>query len=74
MPSTGKEKTPTPARHLGSLALFLVLGVPMVAYLWETVHQVLALHVDTTRLLISVPVLAAFVLLWRFISRRLGPA
>lgn len=72
MSSIGHERTPSPARHLGSLGLFLLLGIPMVAYLWETVHQILALHVDSTRLLISVPVLAAFVLLWRFIARRLG--
>lgn len=70
--SPARQNNPSAARHLGSLGLFLLLGIPMVAYLWETVHQILALHVDTARLLISLPVLGAFVLLWRFIARRLG--
>ena len=66
------NRGPSAARHLTALGLFLLLGVPLVAYLWETVHQLLALHVDTTRLLISLPALVAFVLLMRFVGRRLS--
>ena len=72
MMEPGQEKTPSPGRHLAALGLFLLLGIPLVAYLWETVHQVLSLDVGGTRLLISVPGLAAFVLLMRYIARRLG--
>ena len=43
------------------MALFVVIGVPMVAFLWETVNLLLALHVDGTRLLIALPLLVVFI-------------
>lgn len=55
------------------LALVLV-GAPMAGYLWETLHQLLALHVDSRRILISIPVLALFVGLLVFATKVLrGP-
>lgn len=63
---------PSAARHLATLGIFLVCGVPLVAYLWETVHQLLALKVDTMRLLVSVPLLVLLVVLMRLVGRRLG--
>ena len=66
------DSTPSPGKILPWLALFVVLGMPLVAYLWETLHQVLALHVEPVRLLVSVPVLALFVALLWLLGRKLG--
>ncbi|HSH45256.1 MAG TPA: hypothetical protein VK966_05345 [Longimicrobiales bacterium] len=51
------------------LGLALV-GGGLVAYLWETLNQLMAGFVDWSRLLISIPVLAVFLLLLRFIAGR----
>lgn len=40
-----------------TMALFVLACAPMVAYLWETLNELLALHVNVSRVLISVPVL-----------------
>ena len=66
------DSTPAPGKILPRLALFAVLGMPLVAYLWETLHQVLALHVEPVRLLVSVPVLALFAALLWLLGRKLG--
>ena len=48
-----------------TMALFVLAGVPMVAYLWETLNELLALHVNISRLLISLPVLVLLLgVLW----------
>ena len=65
------DTTPSPGRIFPWLALFVLLGMPLVAYLWETLHQILALHVDITRLLISVPVLGLFIGLLTLLGRKL---
>jgi ABC-type proline/glycine betaine transport system permease subunit len=54
---------------LAILGLVLVGGV-LVAYLWETLNQLMTGYVDWVRVLVSLPVLAAFALLLRFIGRR----
>lgn len=52
------------------MGLAVVPGIPLVAYLWETLNQLLSLHVNTSRLLISLPVLVAFIIWLRWISQR----
>lgn len=57
------------ARGAGPVVLLLaglvVLGIPLVAYLWESVNQLLAARVTMRRLLFSLPLLAALAgLLW----------
>jgi len=58
------------------IGLYVVLGAPLVGYLWQTVNEVLALHFDPIRLLVAVPVAALLagllVLLNRSITRWLG--
>lgn len=55
-----------------SMALHVILGIPLVAYLWETLNDLLALHPDPAGLLIAVPVLLAFAgLLW-VLARRVS--
>lgn len=47
------------------MALSVVVGAPLVAFLWETLNELLALHVNLLRLLISLPVLLLFAgMLW----------
>lgn len=59
-------------RLLLVLALLVVLGIPLVAYLWETGNQLLAGHVNGRRLSISAPLAAAFAALLWFGSRALA--
>lgn len=66
-----RDSTPSPAKIFPWLALFILLGMPLVAYLWETLHQILAWHVEPTRLLISVPVLGLFLGLLFLLGRKL---
>jgi hypothetical protein len=44
---------------LGFLAVFLVVGAPMVGFLWHTLNEILA--GDDGRLVVFVPVLLVFV-------------
>ena len=47
------------------LAAFVAFGIPLVAYLWESLNQLLAGHVTPRRLLLSLPLLVVFGgLLW----------
>lgn len=52
------------------VALFALLGLPLVAYVWETLNQLMAGIVNPTRLAISLP--AALLLAWLLVllSRR----
>jgi uncharacterized Tic20 family protein len=61
----------------GWIALFVALGAPLVAWLWETLNGLLAGHFDALRVAISVPVLAVLyvllILLARFVQRLDAP-
>ena len=50
----------------------VVLGLPMVAYLWETINRLLALEFDPVRIAISIPLLAVFAGFVTFVGRRLN--
>ncbi len=72
MPSRkNADSEPSFGKTFGTMVLGVLLGIPLVGYLWETVHQVLSLHAEPLRLLISVPVLAVFLLLLRWLGARL---
>lgn len=62
---SGEPKT---VRTFLVLLLLVLSGVPLVAYLWETVNQLLTLRVDPTRVMISVPVAGVLYLLWRVVG------
>jgi hypothetical protein len=50
---------------VGLMAGMVLLGIPLVAYLWESLNQLLAGHVNGRRLLVSLPLAAALAaLLW----------
>lgn len=54
---------------MGIMAGFVVLGAPMVYYLWTTINELLAGHVDGSRLGIASGVLLLFVGLLIILSR-----
>ncbi|ARA91986.1 MAG: hypothetical protein D6685_14625 [Bacteroidetes bacterium] len=65
------KTAPTPGEVFAFIALCLLIGFPIVGYLWETINQLLSLRVTGTRLLISLPLLAAFIGLLLWMARRL---
>ena len=56
-------------RLIGWIALFVLVGFPLVGYLWETLNQLLAGVVDPARLVISVPVALVLVAVLVLLSR-----
>ena len=59
------EPGPSMAKLVIGMAVFVLLGFPLVGYLWDTLNELLALEVNTTRLLLTVPVIALLgALLW----------
>lgn len=54
---------------IGAMLLFVVVGAPMVYYLWTTVNEVLAGHIDGARLGISIIVLLIFLGLLSILTR-----
>jgi fatty acid desaturase len=72
-PDRGGRPTRRPAAFRLALLLVLVAlaGIPAVAYLWETVNQLLSFHFDRSRLVLSLPVAVLLVLLLRATGRAL---
>ncbi|MDQ7041779.1 MAG: hypothetical protein Q9M35_12655 [Rhodothermus sp.] len=57
-------------RVMLQMGLVVLLGMPVVAYLWETLNQLLSLHVNPMRLLISLPLLVVFIVWLRWVARQ----
>jgi hypothetical protein len=74
MPDSSPRATDAHAPRLGRpialVAVFVVVGVPLVAYLWETANRLLAGRVEPVRLLVSAVVTALFVVVLRLLARR----
>jgi hypothetical protein len=51
------------------IAAFVVVGAPMVYYLWTTLNEVLAGHFDGSRLLLSLLILLIFLGVLAILSR-----
>ncbi|HEU5086740.1 MAG TPA: hypothetical protein VFT99_04820 [Roseiflexaceae bacterium] len=56
----------------GQLLLFVLIGIPLVSYLWETLNQLLGLHFDVQRFLISIVILAVLGGVLYIFSRQLN--
>jgi hypothetical protein len=54
---------------IGTIALFTVLGAPILAFLWETLNRVLAGHFDLVRIGISLPLMVVFYFVLRWMAR-----
>jgi hypothetical protein len=53
-----------------SMAIHVLIGIPLVAYLWETLNELLALHPDPIGLLVALPLLIVFAALLSVLARR----
>ena len=58
-------------KSLGVMALYVIIGIPMVAYIWDVLNEILALEFRTVRILIAIPVVVVLLFYLRFVSRRL---
>jgi hypothetical protein len=54
---------------IGFIAAFVVVGAPLVYYLWTTINELLAGHFDAGRLLGTAGILLIFLLLLGMLSR-----
>ena len=59
----------SPRSLVAGIALFVLLGTPLVAYIWETLNELLAGIVDPLQLLGLLPAAGFFYLLLRTMSR-----
>lgn len=53
------------------IAAFVALGIPLVAYIWETVNRVLSGHFETRRVLLTLPAILLLLGVFRLLSRTL---
>jgi hypothetical protein len=58
--STGSDNTPGTAGLIAALGLFVLLGLPLVYVIWETINQVLTGNLAAVRLELFVPAVVAF--------------
>lgn len=63
----GSERRPL--RLFGIIALFTLVGTPLVAFLWETLNRVMAGWFDPFRIIVSIPTLVILYLLLRYLGR-----
>jgi hypothetical protein len=56
-------------RLIGGITAFVLVGFPLVGYLWETLNQLFSGEVHPGRLLISIPLLIVFAGLLALLSR-----
>lgn len=64
---------PADAPSMGKLVLLMgllvLLGAPLLGYVWETINELLALEVDGTRVLITLPVFVVLVGVLMLVAR-----
>lgn len=65
------SQSPSIGRIAVGIALVTLLGVPLLAYVWETLNRLIAGHVEWDRLLISLPLALLLLALWKFLGRRI---
>jgi ABC-type proline/glycine betaine transport system permease subunit len=51
------------------VAAFAIVGIPLAAFLWDTVNQLVAGVFSPVRIMLAVPALLLFGFLIRFLSR-----
>ena len=54
------------------MAIFVLVGMPLVAFLWETLNDLLALQPVASRMINSIPALLIFVGLLALLSNRIS--
>jgi len=68
---TANDRIPT-SRLVAGIGVFVILGTPLVGYLWYTLNDVLAGVFQPIRILIAVPVAILFYLLLRLMASRVN--
>ncbi len=63
-------KNPSRVEVVVVMLIFVILGFPLVGYLWETLNQLMSAEVHGDRLLLSAPVLLILLGLWRVLGKR----
>jgi hypothetical protein len=58
-------------RLSATIAVASVVGIPLVAYLWETANRTVAGYIEPARLLLALPVPAVFLFYLRYLARLL---
>ena len=66
------ESTISLPRLAVGIALFVLAGFPLVAYLWETLNQLMGGEVHPFRLLLTVPVALLLAGVLRLLSHAVG--
>jgi hypothetical protein len=61
----------TARKRVLPITLFVLVGVPLVAYLWETLNRLFAGQFEPLRLGIALVAAVAFFLLLKFLARTL---
>jgi hypothetical protein len=56
-------------RLVAGIAVFVALGIPLTAFVWESLNELFAGRVRPIRLLITVPVVLLLLFLWRILGR-----
>jgi hypothetical protein len=64
-----KESTARAVRLVPRIGLFILLGTPLVAHLWETLNLLFAGIVQPVRLLTAIPAALVLFLLLRAMAR-----
>lgn len=58
-------------RLIAGMAVLVLVGAPMVWFLWDVLNELLLGEVNGGRLLVALPVLAVFIGYLYFVSRRI---
>lgn len=67
-----RKDKPGTARMALRLGLYLLIAVPMFAFIWWNVNEILSLSFDPLRILLTGVVAAVFLLLLRSLSRSIS--
>ena len=65
------DNPPSRVEVISVMLLFVLLGFPLVGYLWETLNQLMSAEVNTSRLLWSVPVLLLLLVVLTVLGKRI---
>lgn len=65
------ERPPRIGRLIALVAVFVVIGTPLVAYLWEATNVLLAGHFRPVQLGIAVVALPIFIVVLRALANRI---
>jgi hypothetical protein len=68
-PSAAPPASPGFGALVAGIAVFILLGVPLLAWVWESLNRLLSGIVEPSRLLGAAVALALLLLLWRVLAR-----